>query len=146
MMDTNCHCSCASVDSLTDDGKPPGNPMLGCLFRCSARYLSLEQYSLQVKKTVRRKTCAKKMLRETCVNLREQLLMMMVGAGWVACCFAVWLPVGGGLNLESCPYRILCEILRKLAWALGCSLLGAGAMPNAEKLPLRYAHTACLAV
>ena len=101
-------------------------------------------------------TCAKQ--KTYCANLREHLLMTMVGAGWVACCFVLagccWrffalprvelrrelhcevknyssvknsllvgrstkpcqqtlLLLAGGLNLGSCPYRILREILRK---------------------------------
>ena len=52
-------------------------------------------------------------------------------------CQQTLLLLAGGLNLGSCPYRILREILRKLAWDLGCCvLLGAAALQNAEQLPL----------
>ena len=65
--------------------------------------------------------------------------MLVMGAAWVACCFVGWLLLAGGLDLGSCPDRIWREILRKLAWDLGCfcfAISYAAATPNAEQLPL----------
>ena len=77
-----------------------------------------QDFSLTLAATILRVIIS--LLRETCANLREHILMILVGAGWDACCFAGWLLLAGGMNLGSCPYRILREILRKLAWDLGC--------------------------
>ena len=50
---------------------------------------------------------------------------LLVGRSTMPCQQTLLL-LAGGLNLGSCPYRILREILRKLAWDLGsCFLLGA---------------------
>ena len=50
---------------------------------------------------------------------------LLVGRSTMPCQQTLLL-LAGGLNLGSCPYRILHEILRKLAWDLGsCFLLGA---------------------
>ena len=108
--------------------------------------MSVVQYSFSNEATILRRIIT--FLRETCANLREHLLMMMVGAGWVACCFVLagccWLFcfakswAAKRTALRSAEL-LLCEKLltrRQIYNALPTNSFAAGWWPEFGKLPL----------